>query len=119
MLYIGIDTDQKLGVPGFWPDPARLNRIPKEPADITRELERMKMVRIEKRQRLTERAMAMLNDEDKEELQKILDNGTVKGSVSEHFYYPPKISQAAFVPVPENDIQAAAETSAELNGQSK
>ncbi|KAG5355932.1 Protein PET100 [Yarrowia sp. B02] len=116
MLYIGIDTDKKLGVPGFWPDPARLNRIPKEPAEISRELERMKQVRIAKRENLTARAMALLNDEDKEELKKILENGTVKGSVSEQYYFPPKkdLSQAAFIPVPENETQAAAETPAEL-----
>lgn len=115
MLYIGIDTDKKLGVPGFWPDPARLNRIPKEPAEITRELERMKQVRLAKRERLTERAMALLNEEDKAELKKILESGSVKGSVSEQYYFPPKtvLSQAEFTPVPENAVHAEAETPAE------
>ena len=52
MYWIGIDTDKKLNVPGFWPDPETLNKIPKEPYEIKAELARMKKERLEKRLRL-------------------------------------------------------------------
>ncbi|SCU99726.1 LANO_0F03356g1_1 [Lachancea nothofagi CBS 11611] len=52
MYWIGIDTDKKLNVPGFWPDPETLNKIPKEPYEIKAELARMKKERLEKRIRL-------------------------------------------------------------------
>lgn len=52
MYYIGTDTDKKLNVPGFWPDPETLNKIPKEPYEIKAELARMKKERLEKRLRL-------------------------------------------------------------------
>lgn len=52
MYYIGIDTDKKLNVPGFWPDPETLNKIPKERYEIKAELARMKKERLEKRMRL-------------------------------------------------------------------
>ncbi|CCD22515.1 Pet100p NDAI_0A03580 [Naumovozyma dairenensis CBS 421] len=52
MYYIGTDTDKKLNVPGFWPDPETLNKIPKEPYEIKAELARMKKERLEKRLKL-------------------------------------------------------------------
>lgn len=52
MYYIGVDTDKKLNVPGFWPDPETLNKIPKEPYEIKAELARMKKERLEKRIKL-------------------------------------------------------------------
>ncbi|CCC68500.1 hypothetical protein NCAS_0B04160 [Naumovozyma castellii] len=52
MYYIGTDTDKKLNVPGFWPDPQTLNEIPKERYEIKAELARMKKERLEKRLRL-------------------------------------------------------------------
>ncbi|CCF57245.1 hypothetical protein KAFR_0C02520 [Kazachstania africana CBS 2517] len=52
MYYIGTDTDKKLNVPGFWPDPASLNQIPKERYEIKAELARMKKERLEKRLKL-------------------------------------------------------------------
>lgn len=52
MYYIGTDTDKKLNVPGFYPDPETLNKIPKEPYEIKAELARMKKERLEKRLRL-------------------------------------------------------------------
>lgn len=52
MYYIGTDTDKKLNVPGFYPDPETLNKIPKEPFEIKAELARMKKERLEKRLRL-------------------------------------------------------------------
>ncbi|BAP71153.1 protein PET100 [Kluyveromyces marxianus] len=52
MYYIGTDTDKKLNVPGFWPDPETLNKIPKERYEIKAELARMKKERLEKRLRL-------------------------------------------------------------------
>lgn len=55
MYYIGTDTDKKLNVPGFWPDPESLNQIPKEPYEIKAELARMKKERLEKRLKLEKR----------------------------------------------------------------
>ncbi|KAL3233693.1 Uncharacterized protein RNJ44_03733 [Nakaseomyces bracarensis] len=55
MYYIGTDTDKKLNVPGFWPDPESLNQIPKEPYEIKAELARMKKERLEKRLNLEKR----------------------------------------------------------------
>lgn len=52
MYYIGTDTDKKLNVPGFYPDPETLNQIPKERYEIQAELARMKKERLEKRLRL-------------------------------------------------------------------
>lgn len=52
MYYIGTDTDKKLNVPGFYPDPETLNKIPKESFEIKAELARMKKERLEKRLRL-------------------------------------------------------------------
>ncbi|CDK25644.1 unnamed protein product [Kuraishia capsulata CBS 1993] len=67
MYYVGIDTDKKFNVPGFWPDPATLNKIPKEKYEIQAELARMKEARIEKRKRLEEKAKALGIDLDDEE----------------------------------------------------
>lgn len=55
MYYIGTDTDRKLNVPGFWPDPESLNKIPKEPYEIKAELARMKKEKLEKRLELEKR----------------------------------------------------------------
>ena len=56
MYYVGIDTDKKFNVPGFWPDPKTLNKIPTEPHEIQAELARMRAARIEKRKRLEKKA---------------------------------------------------------------
>ncbi|CCK69935.1 Pet100p KNAG_0D01840 [Huiozyma naganishii CBS 8797] len=55
MYYIGTNTDIKLNVPGFWPDPATLNQIPKERYEIKAELARMKRERLEKRLEMEKR----------------------------------------------------------------
>ncbi len=56
MYYVGIDTDKKLDVPGFWPDPDTLNKVPKEKYQIQAELARMRAVKAEKRKKLEEKA---------------------------------------------------------------
>lgn len=56
MVWVGIDTHEKLNIPGFQPDPARLNQIPKDPVEIRAEVERMRQARAEKRARLEEKA---------------------------------------------------------------
>lgn len=56
MYYVGIDTDRKFNLPGYWPDPDTLNKIPKEPHEIQAELARIKQAKIEKRLRLEQRA---------------------------------------------------------------
>lgn len=69
MYYVGIDTDRKFNVPGYWPDPDTLNKIPKEPHEIQAELARIKQARLEKRQRLEEKArlLGIAPDAEKEE----------------------------------------------------
>lgn len=64
MYYVGTDTDRKFNVPGFWPDPETLNKIPKEPHEIKAELARMKAARLEKRKRLEEKAKELGIDVD-------------------------------------------------------
>ncbi|GME87531.1 unnamed protein product [[Candida] boidinii] len=69
MYYVGIDTDRKFSVPGYWPDPDTLNKIPKEPYEIQAELARMRAAKIERRKRLEEKAKALgisPDDEDNE-----------------------------------------------------
>lgn len=56
MIWVGIDTHEKLNIPNFRPDPARLNQIPKDPLEIRAEVERMRRERAERRARLEEKA---------------------------------------------------------------
>ncbi|KAG0684086.1 hypothetical protein C6P40_003504 [Pichia californica] len=72
MYYVGIDTDRKFNVPGYWPDPDTLNKIPKEPHEIQAELARIRQAKIEKRKRLEEKAKALgiTPDEEEEEEEK-------------------------------------------------
>lgn len=56
MYYVGLDSDTKFNLPGFWPDPATLNQIPKEPHEIQAEIARIKRARLEKRKRLEAKA---------------------------------------------------------------
>lgn len=70
MYYVGLDTDKKFNLPGFWPDPSTLNQIPKEPHEIQAEIARIKRARLEKRQRLEEKARELgISEEDFEEEQ--------------------------------------------------
>ncbi|WPK23991.1 hypothetical protein PUMCH_001245 [Australozyma saopauloensis] len=64
MYYVGLDTDRKFNLPGFWPDPETLNQIPKEPHEIQAELARIKRERAEKRARLEARAKELGITED-------------------------------------------------------
>ncbi|KAF5108607.1 hypothetical protein DV453_002200 [Geotrichum candidum] len=56
MIWVGVDTHEKLNIPNFRPDPARLNQIPKDPLEIRAEVERMRAERLERRKRLEEKA---------------------------------------------------------------
>ncbi|GMM50286.1 Pet100 protein [Starmerella bacillaris] len=49
MLYVGNNTHDKLNIEDFWPDPNRLNQIPKDRDELKREIERMKRDREERR----------------------------------------------------------------------
>lgn len=71
MYYIGTDTDKKLNVPGFYPDPETLNKIPKEPYEIKAELARMKKERLEKRLRLEKKLQEELGIDIEAEKNKI------------------------------------------------
>ncbi|QPG76181.1 hypothetical protein FOA43_003567 [Brettanomyces nanus] len=59
MYYVGIDTDRKFNIPGFWPDPDTLNKIPKEPYEIQAELARIRAAKTEKRKRLEAKALEL------------------------------------------------------------
>lgn len=68
MYYVGLDTDKKFNLPGFWPDPSTLNQIPKEPHEIQAEIARIRRARIEKRKRLEEKARELgITEDDVEE----------------------------------------------------
>lgn len=67
MYYVGLDTDTKLNLPGFWPDPATLNQVPKEPHEIQAEIARIKRARLEKRKRLEDKAKELGYFEDEVE----------------------------------------------------
>lgn len=67
MYYVGLDTDKKFNLPGFWPDPSTLNQIPKEPHEIQAEIARIRRTRIEKRKRLEEKARELGITEDYDE----------------------------------------------------
>lgn len=69
MVWVGIDTHEKLNIPNFRPDPSRLNQIPKDPVEIRAEVERMRIARAEKRARLEEKArlLNILPPSDEEE----------------------------------------------------
>lgn len=64
MYYVGLDTDNKFNLPGFWPDPATLNQIPKEPHEIQAEIARIKRARLEKRKRLEAKAKELGIEEE-------------------------------------------------------
>lgn len=68
MYYVGLDTDKKFNLPGFWPDPATLNQIPKEPHEIQAEVARIRKARAEKRARLEAKARELgITEDDVEE----------------------------------------------------
>lgn len=74
MYYIGTDTDKKLNIPGFWPDPETLNKIPKERYEIKAELARMKKERLQKKLEYEQKIARELNiDNIQERKQVILD----------------------------------------------
>lgn len=64
MTYAGVNSDDKFNLPGFWPDPATLNQIPKERHEIQAELARIKRERLEKRRRLEEKARELGIEEE-------------------------------------------------------
>ncbi|KAI3403003.1 PET100 [Candida oxycetoniae] len=66
MYYVGLNTDSKLNLPGFWPDPTTLNQIPKEPHEIQAEVARIKKMRAEKRKKLEDKAKELGISEDDE-----------------------------------------------------
>lgn len=67
MYYVGLDTDKKLNLPGFWPDPATLNQVPKERHEIKAEIARIRRLRLEKRARLEAKAKELGLEEDSDE----------------------------------------------------
>lgn len=66
MTYVGVNADEKFNLPGFWPDPATLNQIPKEKHEIQAELARIRRERMEKRKRLEAKAKELGINVDEE-----------------------------------------------------
>lgn len=64
MYYVGLDTDEKFNLPGFWPDPSTLNQVPKEQYEIKAEVARIRRERQEKRLRLEQRAKELGIEQD-------------------------------------------------------
>lgn len=64
MYYVGLDTDLKFNLPGFWPDPSTLNQVPKEPHEIQAEVARIRRERAERRRRLEEKAKELGIEEE-------------------------------------------------------
>lgn len=58
MFYIGHYTHDKLNVPDFWPDPNRLNQIPKDRVELKKEIERLRQERLARKQAKLEAAKA-------------------------------------------------------------
>ena len=67
MYWSGIDSEEKFSLPGFWPDPASLNQIPKEPHEIKAEVARIRRAREEKRAKLEAKAKELGLTEEEEE----------------------------------------------------
>lgn len=68
MYYLGRHTHDKLNVPDFWPDPARLNQIPKDRVELKMEIERLRKERLEKKaQRDASAGTNMLSIDDSED----------------------------------------------------
>lgn len=67
MYWTGIDSEKKFSLPGFWPDPATLNQIPKEPHEIQAEVARIRKARAEKRERLEAKARELGIVEEEED----------------------------------------------------
>ncbi|ODV86160.1 hypothetical protein CANARDRAFT_6653 [[Candida] arabinofermentans NRRL YB-2248] len=82
MYYVGIDTDKKFNVPGFWPDPETLNKIPKEPYEIQAELARIRAAKAAKRARLEAKAKELgITPEKNEEEEDEKEANTLTGSI--------------------------------------
>lgn len=62
MFYIGNNTHERLNVVDFWPDPNRLNQIPKDRVELKLELARMREERLAKKQAAAAAAAASVND---------------------------------------------------------
>lgn len=63
MFYIGNNTHERLNVVDFWPDPNRLNQIPKDRVELKLELARMREERLAKKKAAAAAAEANTSDE--------------------------------------------------------
>jgi len=58
MWYFGSNLDEKFSVPGFWPSKEQSNKVPRDRNELDDELERLKIIRLNMRQkRLEEEAL--------------------------------------------------------------
>lgn len=58
MWYFGSNLDEKFSVPGFWPSKEQSNKVPRDRQELDDELERLKLIRLNMRQkRLEEEAL--------------------------------------------------------------
>src|ERR1700761_2945617 len=64
MWYFGTNLDSKFSVDGFWPTKEQSNRVPRERKDLDEELDRLKSLRLNLRQKRLEEDALMRGDFD-------------------------------------------------------
>jgi protein PET100, fungi type len=64
MYYFGTNLDNKFSVPGFWPSKEQSNRVPRERKELDEELERLKTIRLNLRNKRLEEEASERGDWD-------------------------------------------------------
>ncbi|KAE8372824.1 hypothetical protein BDV26DRAFT_285616 [Aspergillus bertholletiae] len=59
MYYFGTNLDDRFSVPGFWPSTEQSHKIPLEKEEIDKELARMRMVDVIRREKRQQEAQAL------------------------------------------------------------
>ena len=49
MYYFGTNLDNRFSMPGFWPTKEQSNKVPRDPQELEEELERLRLLRLERR----------------------------------------------------------------------
>ena len=55
MYYFGTNLDNRFAVPGFWPSKEQTIRVPRDTQELEAELERLRLLRLERRRLRLER----------------------------------------------------------------
>jgi protein PET100, fungi type len=64
MWYFGTNLDSKFSVQGFWPSKEQSNKVPRERQELDEELNRLKTIRLNLRQKRLEEDALMRGDFD-------------------------------------------------------